>query len=785
MRFTPFTAPSFTRRHHPTWLALVLGLCLLSVGAAAPAWAQLFPSKTPSASLALPAAQTARTAASPSAVVQTPQVRVQLWAHAPKGVIAGQTFWLGLELAHQPHWHTYWRNPGDSGLPTQLSWTLPAGLSAQELLWPVPKKIAIGSLTNYGYENKALLVVPIRVAADFKATTPLHIQLKAQWLVCRQECIPQEGLFDLTLPAQGGTAPQSAAFEAALKAQPAILPADPRKLATATLTEKGTSLSVQVTGLPNAWRGRKLQLFPITAEIVVNTLTAEQSAAPQWKGGVWSAQLTVSADRMDSPAQLQWLLTMDEAAGPGSSFEITTPVSGTWPAVQTAPVPAALTQALKANAAANATTNAQAGAQLPMAAAPLSRMTSTLWLGAMLGAFLGGLLLNLMPCVFPVLAIKVLGFAKPGHSRAEHHWAGWSYTAGVVLSFVLLGALMLALRAGGSQLGWGFQLQSPGVVAGLALLFTLLGLNLSGWFEFGQFVPSRLAALQHRHPAVDAWWSGVLAVVIASPCTAPFMGASLGLAIGLPAWQALPIFAAMGLGLALPYLAASLWPAVARALPKPGAWMEVMRRLLAFPMFATVIWLLWVLGQQTGIDGAMGLLSLLLAVSFLVWAWSLPGRARWVLVALGAALMLWLGNWVIHNLRLPAPQAASASMVSSDATTTATTSGTWQAWSPTALQTQLDAGRTVFVDFTAAWCVTCQYNKKTTLADAGLLQTIQSRNVALLRADWTRQDPAITQALNALGRSGVPVYAVYAPGRAPVVLSELPSVAEIEEALRQ
>jgi len=761
--------------------ALMACLMWLTAGAVMPASAQLLPSKASAASSAtwvLPAA------AEPSDVVQTPQVRAQLWAHAPQGVIAGKTLWLGLELEHQAHWHTYWRNPGDSGLPTQLTWTLPAGLSAQEMLWPLPKKIAIGSLTNYGYENKVLLVVPIRVAADFKATAQLNLQLKAQWLVCRQECIPQEGLFALNLPTQGGTAPQSAAFEAALKSQPEIPPAAQRKLATATLNDQGSSLTLHIPGLPSSWRGRKLTLFPITPEIVVNTLTSAQIAAQQWQADVWRMQLPVSADRMVSPAQLHWLLTLDEArAAPGSSIELITTVRGQWPAAPTAAVPAALTQALKANA--SATQENRAPPPMAAAASTLapSRLTMTLWLGALLGAFLGGLLLNLMPCVFPVLAIKVLGFAKPGHTHAEHRWAGWAYTAGVVLSFMLLGALMLALRAGGSQLGWGFQLQSPGVVAGLALLFTLLGLNLSGWFEFGQFVPSRLAALQHRHPAVDAGWSGVLAVVIASPCTAPFMGASLGLAIGLPAWQALPIFAAMGLGLALPYLAASLWPAVARALPKPGAWMNVLRRLLAFPMFATVIWLLWVLGQQTGIDGAMGLLSALLAVTFLVWAWGLPGRARWLLVALGAALTVWLSSLVWRTLNLPASPSHIASTGSSDAT--ATTSGTWQAWSPAALQTQLNAGRTVFVDFTAAWCVTCQYNKKTTLSDAGLLQTIQSRNVALLRADWTRQDPAITQALNALGRSGVPVYAVYATGRTPVVLSELPSVAEIEEALRQ
>jgi len=285
-----------------TWQALMAGLTLLIAGAVMPASAQLFPSKASSASSstwALPAA------AEPRAVVQTPQVRAQLWAYAPQGVIAGKTFWLGLELEHQAHWHTYWRNPGDSGLPTQLTWTLPAGLTAQEMLWPLPKKIAIGSLTNYGYENKALLVVPIQVAADFKTTGPLNLQLQAQWLVCRQECIPQEGVFALSLPTQVGTAPHSAAFEAALKSQAAIWPAAQRKLNTATLNDQGTSLSIQIPGLPSAWRGRKLTLFPITPEIVLNTLTTEQIAAQQWKADVWSMQWPVSAERIDSQAQLR------------------------------------------------------------------------------------------------------------------------------------------------------------------------------------------------------------------------------------------------------------------------------------------------------------------------------------------------------------------------------------------------------------------------------------------------------------------------------------------------
>jgi thiol:disulfide interchange protein DsbD len=361
----------------------------------------------------------------------------------------------------------------------------------------------------------------------------------------------------------------------------------------------------------------------------------------------------------------------------------------------------------------------------------------------------------------------------------------------VVLSFMLLGGLMLGLRAAGEQLGWGFQLQSPPVVAGLALLFTLLGLNLAGVFEFGQMLPSSLASLQSRHPTVNAGLSGVLAVAVASPCTAPFMGASLGLAIALPVWQALVVFAAMGVGMALPYLAASWWPGIARALPRPGAWMVTFRQAMAFPMLATVVWLLWVLGQQTGIDGASGLLALLLTVAWLLWALGLNGRTRWVLSGLALATLLWLGSsWLPLALReSPVDTVASASTIANKLGTNQAAVGTlsspnWQPWSEAALQTQLAAGRPVFVDFTAAWCVTCQFNKKTTLADAQVLAQLAQRQVVLMRADWTRRDPAITQALTALGRSGVPVYALYAPGRAPVLLSELPSVAEVQTALQ-
>jgi thiol:disulfide interchange protein len=393
----------------------------------------------------------------------------------------------------------------------------------------------------------------------------------------------------------------------------------------------------------------------------------------------------------------------------------------------------------------------------------------------LLGALLGGLILNLMPCVFPVLAIKVVGFTRHAEDRRAHRVSGVAYTAGVVVSFLALGALMLALRAAGEQLGWGFQLQSPAVVAALAALFTVIGLNLAGLFEFGQFLPSGLASLQARHPVADAFLSGVLAVAVASPCTAPFMGASLGFAIGLPAPQALAVFAAIGVGMALPYLGASLVPAVARALPRPGAWMDTFRRFMAFPMFATVAWLVWVLGQQSGIDGAGALLALLVALAMVLWAFTLAGRARAVAAGLSVAAFALLagtiGPHVVRPLEPPGLPGATAA------------GARWQPWAPGQVEQLLAQGRPVFVDFTAAWCVTCQYNKKTTLADGAVLADFDAKNVVLLRADWTRRDPAITAALAALNRNGVPVYVFYQPGAAPVVLSEILGVEEVRSAI--
>ncbi|MDD2918162.1 thioredoxin family protein [Rhodoferax sp.] len=682
--------------------------------------------------------------------VTTEQVQAELMAHAPDGIEPGKTVWVGLQLKHQPEWHTYWKNSGDSGQATMLSWTLPTGVLAGDIAWPLPVKIPIGNLANYGYDGSVLLPVPLTITPDFKPSVlnpELEVKLQASWLVCKLECVPQDGTFVLRLPVKGSTASNGTVFDATFRAQPMAL----TEPGSVTVTDR--VLNVSVAGLPASLQGKTLDLFPETPEIIETAAQWTQS----WQGPVWTAAVPIAKHRGASPAVMP-LVIAGQVGQERLGFVTQARVSGDWPADATTAVADATNAALNPSGI------------NPSSNVPLSLPTS-LWV-ALLGAMLGGMILNLMPCVFPVLAIKVVGFARHSANQRRQRIGGLAYSAGVVLSFVALGALMLALRSAGEQLGWGFQLQSPAVVAALAVLFTVIGLNLSGLFEFGQFVPGSVAALEAKNPSVDAFLSGILAVVIASPCTAPFMGASLGLALALPVMQALAIFTALGIGMALPYLAASWSPALARQLPRPGAWMNTFRHAMAFPMFATVVWLVWVLGQQSGIDGAAALLALLLSLALVIWALGLQGRSRVVMATLASVALAFLLGSIGHNVTKP---------LESSSTTAST--ALWQPWAPGKVEEVLASGAPVFVDFTAAWCVTCQYNKKTTLANTEVLADFAARKVTMLRADWTRRDPAITAALAQLGRNGVPVYVLYQTGHAPVVLSEILSVGEVRGAL--
>ncbi len=672
-----------------------------------------------------------------SAVVTTPQVRAELVAHAPQGVKPGAPLLLGLLLQHQPGWHTYWLNPGDSGLATQLNWTLPKGLQAGPTLWPIPQMIRVGDMMNHGFEGQVLLGAPLSLGNNMATDNPsLRVQLQASWLVCKQECIPQEGQFELQLPRSVSTASHAQAFEALLAAQPQNLQPSPQ---TAQLSATGLALRIQ--GLPSPLQGKPLQLFTAQSEVLANGLGTAPLAG-QWQGQDYLLQAPLHSMRSSEPTQLDLLIANGETS-PAGTWQTKVAIQGAWPAQGGTP--------------ATALKRPQVSATSEPAAWP------TL-LAALLGALAGGLLLNLMPCVLPVLAIKVLSLSQHHHSAAQRRAMGVAYALGVMASMLALALLVAGLRASGQQLGWGFQLQSPVVVSLLALLFTLIALNLLGVLHIHASWSSGLAAQWVRHPLADAGLSGVLAVVVAAPCTAPFMGASVGIALTLPLWQGLLIFLALGLGLALPFTLLSWVPSWARWLPRPGRWMEQLRQLLAFPMLATVVWLLWVLGQQTSIDGMAVLLIMLLLVSACVWAMGLNGKAQWLGVGLwGGLLLLLVFSWgpLVWRETPTSPESANAGSTG------------WQAWSPEREAAALQAGQTVFIDFTAAWCVTCQVNKQTTLGNSQVLQAFADKQVLLLRADWTRRDPAITQALEALGRSGVPVYVLHAPHQPPQILSEV------------
>lgn len=712
------------------------------------------------------------------ATFKSPQTTAELLVHAPEGVAPGKTIWAGLQLKHAPKWHTYWLNSGDSGLPTQLTWELPSGVTAGDIAWPTPKKFQLGPLANYGYDGTVLLATPLILPKDWQGKH-LTLSLRASWLTCRTECIPEEATLQTSVPANAPPTVHGRLFEATADRQPTSI--DTKSIRTSV--EPGF-LQISATNLPANWSGKSLEAFPHESGIV-------EPGAPwtqRWQNQTWTARLPLSALRTDAPGQMTWVLASNQSLQPGeqanAGVRFTSPVEGTWPA------PTDPNTASHAGIPAGTT-----GGQTNNLIHASGEIGLQAWMLAVLGAFLGGVLLNLMPCVFPVLAIKVLAFTQHNDKsgltaialQAQHRASGLAYTAGVVLSFMALGGLLLGLRAAGEQLGWGFQLQSPVVVVALAILFTLIGLNLLGVFEVGNVLPSSVASLQARHPTTDAFLTGVLATAVASPCTAPFMGAALGLAIGLPVAQALAVFAAIGLGMALPYLLASGWPVIAHALPRPGPWMVVFKQLLAFPMFATVVWLVWVLGHQSGIHGAAALLAVLVTLALTAWAWGLSSTgATWLrgastLALLGILLALGPQMWAADDLTTGSNSATG--VLQGHKVADGRPQNDWAAWSPTAVAELNQQGQSVFVDFTAAWCVTCQYNKRNTLSDRTLMSDMASQNIVRLRADWTRRDPAITTALAALGRNGVPTYALYRPGRPPVVLSEILTVAEVRAAV--
>jgi thiol:disulfide interchange protein/DsbC/DsbD-like thiol-disulfide interchange protein len=654
-------------------------------------------------------------------------------------VTPGRPFQVALRQIIQPGWHTYWLNPGDSGLPTAIEWTLPPGFKASPIVWPTPKRIAYGPVVDYGYENEILLAVTIEVPANLAPGSEIALSAHASWLVCSDTCIPEDSELAISarVAAQAEPDPYWAERFALNRAN---LPL-PNPFPTTTTVADGKIVVDIKTG--DASRLRDVMFFPEEANVIDDGAPQELSVRPD---GLTLTLLRNGAK--PPPAVFKGLLVFHDSAA-----------------------------------------QADAGPKAILISAPLvSGSPDTLgafaFLWAAVLAFAGGFLLNLMPCVLPVLSIKA--FALVDNARASPRAArlqGVAYGAGVLLSFAVIAALLIGFRAAGAELGWGFQLQSPVFVAAMIYVLFAVGLNLSGVFSFGD----RLAGVAGELGSVErysgSFLTGALATFIATPCTAPFMAAALGYAITQPWYRSLVIFEAVGLGLAFPYLAIAYSPGLRRFLPRPGIWMLRLKQFLAFPIYGTAVWLAFVLAQESGALGVTAALAGLVLIAFAVWLYDVmrASEHRWrplgvgcsALAAFGACALLVLTNADRASPVVGAPKAETL---------------TWLPFSTARIDELQAGGRPVFVDFTADWCITCKLNERVALADRAVLRAFAEAGVATLRADWTRQDPAVTRMLEANGRAGVPLYLFYPrPGPAGVRRRAvvLPQILTAETILRE
>ncbi len=681
---------------------------------------------------------------------------------ATDAIVPGQPLSVGLRLKHDPHWHTYWQVPGDSGLPTTIQWQLPPGFAAGPIEWPVPKRLPVGPLMNFGYEDELLLPVRLDVPAQLAAGQTVKLAARADWLICKDVCIPGGADLQLALPVRSEAGPSR---HAALFASTRARIPQPRALDAATATIEDTRIRLAYKATPAV---QQLEYFPLEEARI------EPAAAQTLRVEADGTALYLTATQPVAPGFTRLKGVLVANGGPAAADR------GGWAGVVDLPL-AAGTVAQVAPAA--AASMAAGTGRATGSATPASSMTFGF---ALIGALIGGLILNLMPCVFPVLSLKLVSLmqhqrvedeARLPHASLRAH--GTAFAAGVVLCFVLLAALLIALRAAGEQLGWGFQLQTPVVIAALTVLFFLIGLNLLGTFEFslgGALASSGAAQRLQGDRLSGSFSTGILAVVVAAPCTAPFMGAALGYAVTQPAPVALAVFAALGVGMAAPYFALTWMPQLLRRLPRPGVWMQRFKQGMAFPMFATCVWLLWVLAQQVGIDAVALVLAGLVLLALAAWAFGLMqvGARRWRWVALAAAP---LALYAVFGPTWPGATAPPRDVARSS------NAAGWQAWSHAAQEAQLARGQPLFVDFTAAWCVTCQANKRLVLTSEKVRNAFAQRGVTLMRADWTNRDDEITRELARFGRNGVPLYVLYDGNGRSELLPELLSERLVLEAL--
>lgn len=656
---------------------------------------------------------------------RTEQVTVRLIAERTQ-VEAGSEVLIGLEQKIIPRWHTYWQNPGDSGTATRIDWQLPAGASAGPIQWPIPSRHKQGSLTNYGYSDHVILLSAIRIPPGLKPGSEFPVVARANWLVCEEICIPQQAELSLTLKIAAQAGPANAAIRSARAALPETSPWP------ASVSHVGERISLRIAS-PElaAARLQEIWFYPLKWGMLAHG--APQAASRE------GDELVLELQPGEAPAPgevLEGLLAVSEKTGDG-----------------------VLTRGFNLRAE-------------PVAAETASTTGSPVGLlTAMLLALAGGIILNLMPCVFPVLSIKALALVRHG-AHADHatRMHGLAYTAGIILSFLLLAGLLLLLRAGGAQIGWGFQFQSAGFVLAMSWLMFAIGLSLSGVFTLGNSVAGLGEGLSAKSGYAGSFFTGVLATLVATPCTAPFMGVAIAYALAQPALLLIAVFASLGLGLALPFLLLSNWPLLQRCMPRPGLWMERLKQVFAFPMYATAVWLVWVLVQQAGSDSLLlaggGMLIIALAAWLFDTTRNLASIRRRAATLVAAALVS--GTGVVGYVNLQTTPTRSEATATGHA-------GNWETYSEAHLQALRAEGKPVFLNFTAAWCITCLANERVALSQDSVMTAFRQQGITYLKGDWTNQDAAITKKLAEFGRNGVPLYVYYPAGMhaKPVVLPQL------------
>lgn len=673
-----------------------------------------------------------------AAAVRDEYVEAELVSEV-SAVVPGQTFQIALKLVHDEHWHTYWINDGDSGLPTKINWELPEGFTAGPIIWPYPQRIPMEPLVSFGYEGEAWLLVDITPPATIESDQ-VALKAKVSWLMCKEICLPGKVNLELTLPVAE----------------------------TATIANDFTAARARIPATESDWQ---FEVNADEASITLNAI-APASSAP------WQSFDLFAVDKgvVMSSGEVGWeqtengyRITVPREPTGGDFPERFKAVLVAEPTLSTDTLRPALEVDVPFNAGGRSSTSAAS-------AAPVERSL----LLVSLFAFLGGMILNLMPCVFPVISLKILGFVKQAGEDPKAVWHhGLVFAAGVVVSFWLLAGALMALRAGGATIGWGFQLQSPEVLVVLSLLFFTLALNLFGVFEFGLALTAAGGEMTQKQGWAGSFFSGFLATIIATPCTAPFMGVALGYALTQPPYVAMVVFTALALGMAFPYLLLSRYPALLRKLPRPGPWMETMKQIMGFLLLATVVWLFWVLSA----------LVLPMTLTWLLAAFLFTGIGSWVLGKWDTLArensVRWRGR-IIGLAFFALAVAAGLNNIYAATGGDDATGEEWSAFSPAVVEDALAEGRPVFIDFTAKWCLTCQVNKLTVLRTEEIMNAFRDSGVLLLSADWTDENEMIAAELARHGRQSVPMYLFYSgeEGEEPVILPELLTKKIVQDALR-